>query len=145
MTKSFGCRPWVERNLWVCCVVCHCAKCLYKEFILLNRMLLVSFTVFSRKCTTQSYIILEYIHVSQLWGFFTVICSEQPTCFFLFFSYRLVTILGGLTPKKEEVSILYVLYHRIWFLSIAVLFFFTLLVFFQLQLMLSWIMWDWVL
>lgn len=33
MTTSSGCRPWVERNLWVGCAVCHCAKCLYKVFI----------------------------------------------------------------------------------------------------------------
>lgn len=40
-------------------------------------------------------------------------CNLQTTVFSLFFFYRLVTILGGLTPKKEEVSTLYVLYHRI--------------------------------
>lgn len=38
--------------------------------------------------------------------------------------------MGGLAPKKEEVSILYVLYHRIGFFFLAVLFFFMFFVFF---------------
>lgn len=51
--------------------------------------------------------------------------------FFSLFFYRLVTILGGLAPKKEEVSILYVLYHKIvFFFFIAILFFFMFFVFF---------------